>query len=470
MTKNMLVVVLAAVGCGNVMNPSSGSDDAAEQPDGGMPEVDAGEVPIDPTVLSIVPAHWKDERNDAIDFSTGEPVHTHQGAAVTIAAGGGCPAAYRYAYLMDRAPAFGRQVTQNAIELEIAVPRIVLDASASAYRLTTPAGEVVIPWTSIGAVPESGRVRIALHRDETPKLGTYDGELHFDVRVRDSAGVEQLASACWIQHPMAAPVYVEPPQAALGPESLTARQLSTASHTIDLIIPTSSQPPAVYSARITQQTAEPVMISFAPAAPAGIFNSTLLYTYQRTGTVTVPGNCDDFPESCDMSPLPAPATSSASGALTAGAWTWTLVDESSGETIPCPSNTCALPGRASGAAPHPYRVTIAGSGFTDLWPQAGTISVLREVAVTGGTALGVWILIDKVTRCTHLKTLNGITACIQLAQYTDLVALDRATLAMPPTAVQVMTGIGAATQPVPYLPNGAVTTPAVNWNGGDGPL
>ena len=461
MTKNMLVVVLAAVGCGNVMNPSGGSDDAAEQPDGGT---DAGETPVDPTVLSIVPTQWKDERNDAIDFSTGEPVHTHQGAAITIAAGGACPEAYRYAYLMDRSPAFGRQLTQNAIEIEIAVPTIALDESASAYRVTTAASSEMIPWTPIGAVPASGRVRIALHRDETPQLGTYHGELRFDVRVRDTAGVEQLASTCWVHHPMAAPLKVEPAQSALGSTSLTARLLSTVSGAIDVIVPGGS-PPDVYSARITQQTAEPVALSFATTAPVGTYSSTLARVYLATGTLTAPGNCEDYPDSCDQSPVPALAPISASGAITTGMWTWTLVDETATQKMTCPAGICTIPGRAAAAAPHTYRVTIAGTGFSNLWPHP-TLASLRELTVAAGTVAGVWVASNKVSRCTRLKTLNGITACATLTEYTELVALDRATLTMPATSVQLLSG----TAPVWYLPNGAVATPPVNWNGGDGPL
>ena len=462
MTKNMLVVVLAAVGCGNVMNPSGGSDDAAEQPDGGMP--DAAEVPIDPKVLSIVPTEWKDERNDAIDFSTGEPVHTHQGAGVTIAGGGGCPEAYRYAYLMDRAPAFGRQVTQNAIEIEIAVPTIALDESASMYRLTTAGGLTAIPWTPIGAVPASRRVRVAMHRDDTAMLGTYEGGLHFDVRVRDTAGTEQLVSACWMHHPMAAPLHVEAAQSALGSTSLTARSLSTVSGAIDVIIP-GGTPPDVFSARITQQTAEQVALSFAVPPPTGTFSATIAQVYLATATPVAPGNCDDYPESCDMSPAPALAPITASGAISTGTWSWTVVDETATQKMTCPGGVCTIPGRAVGAAPHTYRVTIGGTGFSNLWPHP-TLAGLREITVAAGTVAGVWLTANKVTRCSHLKTLNGITACIAMVEYTELVALDRATLAMPPATVQILTG----NAPVPYLPNGAVTTPPVSWNGGDGPL
>ncbi len=470
MTKNMLVVVLAAVGCGNISDPSSGSDDAAEQPDGGMTETDAGEAPIDPKVLSIVPTQWKDERNDAIDFSTGEPVHTHQGSGITIAGGGGCPTAYHYAYLMDRAPAFGRQVTQNAMEIEIAVPTIPLDESASAYRLTTGAGTVVIPWTSLGAVPASGRVRIGLHRDETPKLGTYEGELHFDVRVRDTAGAEQLATACWVHHPMAAPVYVEAPQSALGPGSLTARLLSTASHVIDLLTPTTSAPVEVFSARVTQQTAEPVTISFAPAPPSGTFSVTLAHLYTATGAAAVPGNCDDFPDSCDQSPVPTLAPITAAGPLTTGTWSWRMVDEVSGERVPCSTTGCELAGRAPGAAPRVYRVTVSAGELWNLWPHPTQFAV-AEISITGSLVAGALLTSNTVVRCTRLKMLNGITACIAAATYTELLALDRATLAMPTRTMQVLTGTSSIpSTPVPYLAAGSVAAPAVNWNGGDGPL
>lgn len=456
MTKHLLVVLLAAVGCGTVTH--SGSDDDGDQPD-------AGEPPVDPAVLSIVPTPWTDERNDAIDFTSGEPVHTHQGPTMTVGAGSGCPDAYRYAYLMDRAPAFGRQVTQNAIEIEVAVPTIALDEAASTYRLTTAAGVVVIPWTPIGAVPASGRVRIAIHRDEVAMLGTYDGELHFDARVRDTAGTEQLATACWVHHPMAAPLYVEAPQAALGPTSIMARQLATASAAIDVIVPTDVLPGMV-SARFTQQTAEAITLAFSPSAPAGSFTSTIARVYVPTSTPTVPGNCEDFPDSCDQSPPPPLAPITASGSLTTGAYAWTLVDETASAKVLCPTGSCTIPPRAPGAAPRVYRVTIGGSSFTNLWGQAATP---REITVAAGTVIGAWVTSNKVARCTRLRTINGVTACATLTEYTELMALDRATLSMSAGTVQVQTGI-ATTAPVPYLTGGAVTTPPLTWNGGDGLL
>lgn len=467
MTKHILFALLLASGCGSVMGSGSADDVGDDQPDGGMDE-----PPIDPAVLAIVPAHWKDERLDTIDFASGEPVHTHQGADLTVRAGAACPAVYRYAYLMDRAPKFGRQTTANAMEIEVAVPQIALDASASTYRLLTKDNAVLIPWTPIGTVPESGRVRIGMYRDVTPELGAYDGELRFDVRVRDTAGVEQMVSACWEHHPMAAPLHIEPAQVALGPDSLMARSLADpASYAIDVLMPTSSAVPAMYSLRITQQTADALNLGVAPGKPTGTFGSTLAYAYVPTGTVPAPGNCDDFPASCDTSPLPAVTTTTASGALTSGSTRWTLFDESSGERVPCSPTKCAIPGRGAGEAPHAYRLQIEGTDFTNLWHQPGTLGGVRDLTVPAGQVIGLLTPADKVHRCTRLKTIQGITACITLVEYTRVTALDRATLALAPLSIQLEAGTDTIDrQPVPYLPGGALTTSAITWDGGDGPL
>lgn len=467
MTKHILFALLLASGCGSVSGPGSSDDVGDDQPDGGMDE-----PPIDPAVLSIVPAHWKDERLDTIDFTSGEPVHTHQGADLVVKPGAACPAVYRYAYLMDRAPKFGRQTTANAMELEVAVPTIALDTSASTYRLVTKDNAVLIPWTPIGAVPESGRVRIGMYRDAVPELGAYDGELRFDVRVRDTAGAEQMVSACWEHHPLAAPLSIEPAQAALGPTSLMARSLADpASRAIDVLMPTSSSLPAMYSVRLTQQTADSINLGVAPAKPSGTFGSTLAYTYVPTGTVPAPGNCEDFPESCDASPLPAVTTTTASGALTTGSTRWTLIDEVSGEKVPCSSTKCVIPGRGASEAPHAYRLQIEGTDFTNLWHQVGTVGGVRDLTVPAGQVIGLLTPLDKIQRCTRFKTIGGITACMTLVEYARLTALDRATLALAPLSIQIEAGSDTiARRPVPYLPGGALTTSAITWDGGDGPL
>jgi hypothetical protein len=55
-----------------------------------------------------------DERNDAIDFSSGSPIHTHRGAPIEL--GQACPAVYKYAYLESRtAPTFGAESSPNPL-------------------------------------------------------------------------------------------------------------------------------------------------------------------------------------------------------------------------------------------------------------------------------------------------------------------------------------------------------------------
>ena len=221
--------------------------------------------------------------------------------------------------------------------------------------------------------------------------------------------------------------------------------------------------------RITQQTAELVTIAFAPAAPSGSFSATLAHVYAVAGPSSLPNNCDDYPEVCDQSPVPTLTPIAASGALTTGVWSWTMVDETSNERMPC-STTCDLPGRAPGAAPRTYRVTVAASELWNLWPHP-TQFAISELTIDGHVVPGVWLTgAPKLQRCGQLKTINSVTVCIARREYTELLALDRAALAMPSLAIQISTGIGPQVSTVPYLPNGAVATPSVNWNGGDGPL
>lgn len=463
MTKHLLFALLAASACGTVSTPSDPAGD-----DGGD---DVEDPPIDPGKLSIVPARWHDERLDTIDFTSGEPVHTHDVASVRVSSDGECPEVARYAYLLDRMPTFGRQTTPNAIDLEVAVPTIPLDPTASAYRLTTGDGEELIPWTPLGPVSD-GRAHVGIYRDEAPRLGAYAGELHVEVRVRTTAGVEQTASACWTHRPLTAPLRVEPLQAALGPTSMVARSLAAPeSSPLDVLKPVSSALPAMYSARITQQTAEPITIGFTVAPPAGTFTSKLAYAYFPTATVAAPGSCEDFPDSCDTSAVPATTFTTASGALTTGTFHWSIFDEATGERMPCSLTTCEIPARGADAEPRTYRLNIEGTDFSNLWHEAGTFSAVREVTLPSATVIGAYSTQNKVQRCTRLRTIQGVTVCVTLTEYSRLTALDAATLQLPPLAVQVSTGSGTIpSAPVPYLTGGALTTPAFSWDGGGGPF
>jgi hypothetical protein len=64
--------------------------------------------------VEIVDTTIHDERGDTIDFATGEPNHTHAGAPITLGATG-CPAVFKYGYLLDPTRPFGKESTPNPI-------------------------------------------------------------------------------------------------------------------------------------------------------------------------------------------------------------------------------------------------------------------------------------------------------------------------------------------------------------------
>ncbi|MBL0219395.1 MAG: hypothetical protein IPQ07_36685 [Myxococcales bacterium] len=464
-----LTVAVALVGCGNVTDP--GADDAMPDPDG-LDEP----APVDPAVLSIVSSAVRDERGDAIDFSTGEPVHTHAGAPIKLG-GSGCPVLYRYAYLLDRAPRYGREAAPNPLAFVIAAPTaIALDASATAYRVMSAAGVELLPWT--GFAPDAaGRATIELHRDELAALGAYTGELHLEVRVRDTAGVEQEATACWEHHPMAAPLAIEAPRIATGPAALSGRTLGTptgSTHVIDLIA-SGPRPVEVFTQRFVQHTAEPITLEITPAPPTGTFSTTVLDLYVAVSTTYGSADCALYPNICDSSPAPTPPAIVRSGPIVHGTWTTSIVDEVSGAAVSCPAGVCAIPARASGAEPRAYRVLVTGKQFAELWPATVPVGEL-EIAyhpVTGATPSGPSA---SASRCTSLQTVFGhdgglVYTCTASTTYQETLALDRARLDLAPTPFRIAAAIsGLVREPVAYLPGGAVASPAVSWDGGDGPM
>ncbi|CAN5787128.1 hypothetical protein BH11MYX3_BH11MYX3_44480 [soil metagenome] len=475
MKRTVLVVLASLAGCGNVTNPTNApGDDAMDAPDAGVPGApdapeDAG-PPTDPTVLSIVPTQIRDELGDRIDFSSGEPVHTHAGAVVTLGESG-CPALHRYAYLLDRSPAFGRQVTTNPLSFSIALPTSgALDSTASAYRVVTPGGDVLLGWTPLTESPQNGRRTIVLYRDDLARLGTYDGPLHFDVRVRDSSGTEQLATACWEHHPMAAPLAIEVPQLATGASALSARTLSASTRVVDVIWPIDVYNVEVFTQRFVQQTAEPITLTVKVGAPAGTYASTIVDTYTPTTTSSVGKDCEVYEAYCDATPLPDPPDLVRSGAIGHGVFTTYFYDDATGVPLACDANTCTLPARGAGSAPHVYRAVVVARRFTDLWQSATTIG---EMQLGGHPVIGALLPQAKQIRCTtfHTATIGGVphTACTSWVEYTEVVGLDRARLTLSATPFQIMTAAsGGASSQVPYLPNGMITAPPVSWDGGDG--
>src|SRR5688500_7834244 len=118
--KRIVVLMSAAAlaGCGNVESKDdSGCAADAECGEGEPcnPEAAKCEALPDGLAIQLIPTTFYDERGDHIAFSTGEPVHTHAGEAVTLG-GADCPAVYKYSYLLGPVtPPYGKEATSNPI-------------------------------------------------------------------------------------------------------------------------------------------------------------------------------------------------------------------------------------------------------------------------------------------------------------------------------------------------------------------
>lgn len=477
MKSTVLMMVLASgFGCGNVQTTGGGNGDDPGADAGigsGNGEIDGSVTPppdappLDPGVLGFVPTPIHDERGDTIDFTTGEPVHTHSGATVQLGATG-CPAVYKYAYLLDANPAFGRQVTQNPLAWQIQTPATAtLDQAQSAYRVVAESGQVLIAWTALPATDATNHTTVTLNRAALPALDQA-GKLHLDVRVRDTAGVEQVVHACWDHHPLAAPVAIEAPRKATTANALYAMTLLANSPISTLMSGLATTTPDVVEQRIVQQTAEPVEISVNLGAVSGTYTSTVVDDFIPTGAGDT-GDCEVV--SCDTSPVPDPADMVRSGALTGGAWTYRLIDEVSGHTVNncggAAGARCTLPPRAAGEAPHPYRMVASLGQVQGPMPTSEVYELFRG----GMTFTGRMVLFSSITRCTFVKSrpVNGtiVSVCMASSIYEEMHALDRTTVNLGAISVSVSSAIpNQALAPVPYY--GASTTlPPSSWDAGD---
>lgn len=455
-----LCLVLAAA-CGSVTTPDSASGDDAMDPG---PDAGMTGPPIDPAVLSMVPRAVLDERGDTIAFATGEPVHTHTGPTVMLGSAG-CPDLSRYAYLLDRHPAYGKDAAPNPLAVTVALPdRLVADSAQ--YRINV-GNDSFSAWTALpgGA---GDRATIALHRDDIPALGTFDGEIKVEVKATVTGGIEQTASACWKHHPLAAPLSVEAPVRATGSLAIDTRMLAVNSTAIDIVSNGGLRDAEVFTVRVVQQTAEPIQFELKPTAPAGSYTTTVVDAYAASQTSTLGKNCDTDEAYCDVSALPDPPDVTRAGTLATGAWVVRVVDEANG-FWDCPNAFCTIPARPVGGPARVYRITLSLKGVGDLWPVPTTVT---ELGIAGHSIVGGWLSANKATRCQMFKTLNGVTACIKWTEYTELHALDRARLDLGATTLRISTGRGGSTavSPAPYLAGGAVIAPATSWDGGDGPM
>jgi hypothetical protein len=422
-----------------------------------------------------------DERGDQIDFSTGEPVHTHAGPSIDLSTG--CPAVYKYAYLEDQTdPQFGRQTAINPLQWNVTSQVGSLDDSATQYRVRLDDGTVVLDWTAAAAPDDNGLYTVRLYRNVVRPLGDHTGKMWVDVKFVDTQGNETVDSACWENHPMAAPLEVQPLATnALFTWSLPAHSpISTAIVTASLDATAEEQVGAsVYEQTIVQHTAEPVTLHLDHGAITGTASMTAYYTTLAVSETAASINCTTDPSACLGHSSAPTSTASTSGALTA-TWNMHVVDAATGAIVchnpdgAAPSSAitgCVLPARGANEAPHTYKLIVAMSDAQSIDPDTTLTKAVAEqnIATTAGTTMSfTGSIISGWTNCVIHETPTGNLCTAQIV-YNYVTALDLSELQLAPVQLSVETAPDstAAVEPIGAYATPSLSIGAESWNAGD---
>ena len=482
-----VLAIAAAAGCGAVTpstGPSgpSGDDDTGSGTTGSGSDTGSGSGTAGAHAPGPLTGHIKDERADSIDFSTGVPVHNHTGSSVDLSSG--CPAVYKYAYLTSTmAPIYGQELTKNPLSFQVQTDLGTTDANASEYRVRTSDGQTLLDWTS--TQPDANGVyTMELHRDDAATmaaLGTYVGKVYIDARFHDMHGVETLDTACWENHPLAAPLQVfQADVSSLFTMSLPAHsplsivlnaeawQLDHGSGADTVVLP------------IVQTTAEPVTITLATPNPTGSASETGVDMYLPTNVATVSLACgpDVYDPGCDSPKPPAALATSTAVALTA-AWTLRVIDVASATAI-CGIDSdnigttlsCTIPARLANEGPRAYRAVLAMSQ-TSIAPSTNVFAAYGEysVAATTGTVMYTGTYADTSQACTLHRTITNpktqvvYTSCSQQTTYSHVIALDKAHIDFDAIHFSMLSSVGEPAMPV--VPVASLTFAAHSWDAGD---
>ena len=418
-----------------------------------------------------------DERNDTIDFSTGEPVHTHGGTPIDLSSGQAtCPTVYKYAYLMDQAsPMFGRQTTTNPFAWKIRSDVAQLDASATAYRVRDRDGAVLLDWTS-SAPDGDGVYSVELHRNGNhpiPKLGTEASELHLEMRFRTTGGAESIVSTCWNNVPMAAPLVVQAAQSgALFGMSLPAN--SALSPLINDASLTDNVGIEVAGFAITQQTAEATPVTIAlPNLSGHVTGETLSIYLQYFGgldgaicpTATTGACANNYKDNTTRYPV--------SAAPLGGTWILRVVDAGGADVCHALGSAalstglaCTIPARTNGVAPVDYRVVLSLAGESNLAPPV-VFTTFGEWTLGAVSFTGSFDSSTSYGGC--FKVLGTVGPfptykCVSDAAYYLAHVLNTARIDFDPMTFALTAGV-TALKPA-YLDPTTLALPAKTWDGG----
>lgn len=461
MTNKIVAFVLAAAaGCGSVMSPPHGSGGGDDDTGSNGSGSDEGPPPPPATPLTFYGA-IKDERNDQIAFVNGSPVHTHTGAATQIQGNGDCPAIYKYAYLTDRTPKFGREATANPLAFLIQGNDTV-DPGASSFQVRTEDNRVLVAWKDM--TPDADNIyTLTLNRDDGAELGTYVGKLYVDARFHDSSGAETIKTQCFENHPLQAPLQVA------APERATLFGLSLTNHSAISPLLNGGAGIDVEDVAIVQNTGETLDISFdftaaVGSSSIGTFDEYVVTTVTPYTIVSAPVCSGTLP--CDIAYVPPATQTSTLTQPQGGALVERLVDDTTHETI-CTGTSnlrCTIPARGLNDSPHGYHLIIADSSEKSLWPATGPFG---DYQVTN-TFFATGVEYAPAMQCTKpsARTVNNIEydICREVTTYVRVIGLASASTNFGAMSFAAKSNVGEPA--IPTLSAGALTFPAVTWDGG----
>lgn len=396
-----------------------------------------------------------DERNDVIDYATGEPVHTHAGPTAQLGTED-CTPVYKHGYLMDpAAPKFGRESAPNPLAWDIEAD------GAAEYRVRDASEATISDWRAVEG--ES----IALYRDT---LGGGGGMHFLDVRVG-----EAVATTCFELTVLAAPLEVKAAEPdATGLAGMTLAASSPFSRLFG------TTPTPAFVQRVVHHTAEPVTLVIDVAKPVATYMARGVDDFVVASTTPLGLLCsrdsDGFesgdPLCTDTSEIDDPLDFVRSGPLANVTWTLSIIDEATNAAAAnCSVSglraTCQLAPRATTAASQAYRIVLSVSDLMDLQPSS--TGPYAEHTIAGKTFTGR--LLGNLQRCGSFVTTTKfgvtITSCTSVIDRMRINALDKATLTFQPISFALAT----ATSPsLPALPIASAGVPAHVWDAGDADL
>jgi hypothetical protein len=354
-----------------------------------------------------------------------------------------------------------------------------LDTSATAYRVRDANNAVLVDWTSLTADAQ-GVYHVGLYRDAIPKLGTTTGQIHVDVRFRNIGGTDMIDSACFDNHPLAAPLSIAPAKRG----ALFSYSFASHSKISGLLTYTG---PSVYDLPITQYTAEPVALSVH--VPASMYNATRLTadTYVKTSDSTTPLQCTGGYSTgpCAQVAVPAPVYAnvlSPNVATQTSQWAAVVIDDIANGAI-CEETiggsdviACMLPARAANEAPHAYHVGIVLFSALQLAPPflSGTGLTFGDYTADSKYFTAASPVTNAIVTCANVVQIgvypNPIHfECHDTATYEHVSALKEGKLDFPAYSFGVTTAPSASATfvPPPNTPASYLQIGAQSWDSGD---